>query len=205
MSNYHKIKAIINSTHNYSEVVHGITEGVLSLFRMNVIKIKSIAEDFIIMLLKPKENTVEIKNSTVNTSLWIKTSLEHSVTKIINDLTTYAIMFTSLNSSNLKIINSVATLLLFILHGEGISEIQNTFEHFLSITVNPQETICCTENDEIDISLNLLSNPTEQIISIDNPNVNASAWYFTKLEAMSGSLNAYYNQTIEDTGRKKVV
>ena len=40
-SNYHSIKAIINNSHGYSEMIHGITAYTQGLFRANVIKIKN--------------------------------------------------------------------------------------------------------------------------------------------------------------------
>ena len=40
---------------------------------------------------------------------------------------------------------------------------------------------------------------------VKNNEVHGAAYFFIKLEAMAGGLNAYYNQTIEDTGRKKIV
>ena len=42
-------------------------------------------------------------------------------------------------------------------------------------------------------------------INFTNGKVDISASYLTRLKMMSGSLNAYYNQTISDTGRKKVI
>ena len=35
-SNYHSIKAIINNSHGYSEMIHGITAYTQGLFRANV-------------------------------------------------------------------------------------------------------------------------------------------------------------------------
>ena len=40
-SNYHSIKAIIDNSHSYSEMIHGITAYTQGLFRANVIKIKN--------------------------------------------------------------------------------------------------------------------------------------------------------------------
>ena len=205
MSNYHKIKAFIGNKHNYSEVVHGITEGVLSIFRRNVIKIKSVVDAIVIMILKPDKNIIEIGNNPVDTSLSITGKLNPSEIKIRNSISTQAIMTAFLNQSKIKIKNSIITCILFLLKGNSVIEVQNSLEHTLNIPLNTESTVVSVENDDINANLNIELQPEEQVVSIDNPIVNAEAWFFTRLEAMSGSLNAYYNQTIENTGRKKVV
>ena len=42
-------------------------------------------------------------------------------------------------------------------------------------------------------------------INFTNGKVNMSAGYLIRLKMMSGSLNSYYNQTISETGRKKII
>ena len=205
MSNYHKIKAFIENKHKYTEVVHGITEGVLSIFRRNVVKIKSVVDAIVIMLLKPDKNTIKIKNIPVDTSLSITGKLNRSDIKIKNDFIANVIMMAFLKPSKIKVVNSIVSYLLFVLRGNGIIEVQNSLEHTLNIPLNTESTVVSVENDDINANLNIELQPEEQVVSIDNPIVNAEAWFFTRLEAMSGSLNAYYNQTIENTGRKKVV
>lgn len=205
MSNYHKIKAFIGNKHNYNEVVHGITEGVLSIFRRNVIKIKSVVDAIIIMILKPDKNIIEIGNNPVDTSLGITGKLNQSEIKIKNSLSVQAIMTAFLNQSKIKIKSSIITCILFLLKGSSVIEVQNNLEHILNIPLNTENTTVSIENKDIEANLNIELQPEWQIISVDNPSVNADAWFFVRLEAMSGSLNAYYNQTIENTGRKKVV
>ena len=62
------------------------------------------------------------------------------------------------------------------------------------------------ENNEIHTQIKVLNESNdENKINFENGKVNMSASYLTQLKMMSGSLNAYYNQTISDTGRKKVI
>ena len=42
-------------------------------------------------------------------------------------------------------------------------------------------------------------------ISIENPPVNSTAWYFLKLGNLSGTLGEIKNEPIETLGRRKVI
>ena len=70
-SNYHSIKAIINNSHGYSEMIHGITAYTQGLFRANVIKIKNTVVTKLRLGLKTKPNVIKISTKTVDASLKI--------------------------------------------------------------------------------------------------------------------------------------
>ena len=62
------------------------------------------------------------------------------------------------------------------------------------------------KNSEVHTQIDIFNESNEDNkINFANGKVNMSASYLTRLKMMSGSLNAYYNQTISETGRKKVI
>ena len=68
-SNYHSIKAIINNSHGYSEMIHGITAYTQGLFRANVIKIKNTVVTKLRLGLKTKPNVIKISTDRKSTRL----------------------------------------------------------------------------------------------------------------------------------------
>lgn len=204
-SNYHNIRAIINNVHNYSETIYGATEYTRSLFRANVIKIKNSIEIKLRIKSKPDENVIKIYSAPVDAKLKIQAKLENNNVYVKNSVLNYILSRISPNESIIKIFNSMYIYVTKVFKIKNDIYIDNSFDYSLYENVKVEENVIKIENSEIELLNRMNVQPKENQISIQNPDVNAAAWYFIRLEAMSGGLNAYYNQTISDTGRKKVV
>ena len=62
------------------------------------------------------------------------------------------------------------------------------------------------KNNEVHTQIDIFNESNEDNkINFTNGKVNMSASYLIRLKMMSGSLNSYYNQTISETGRKKII
>ena len=62
------------------------------------------------------------------------------------------------------------------------------------------------KNNEVHTQIDIFNESNEDNkINFTNGKVNMSASYLIRLKMMSGSLNSYYNQTISETGKKKII
>ena len=213
-NNFHEIKAVISNSQWLSVSFYGMAERIQGMmdnrikFKNLVVKAKLYFQTKaqntnikitnsklgIIMLsvLKPKENIIKIKNE-VSTKLisLIKAKEENKITFFNKPIQKLAILFVSNPKENeFKFENSKPeTNALFCVKLENNEFlIDNNNKEGLHSTISLRNNI-----------------GQENKFSFQNSSVNASASYFMKLEAMSGSLNAYYNQTLNDTGRKKIL
>lgn len=205
-SNYHKIKAIVNNIHNYSEVIYGALGSIQSIFRTNVINVKNTIEtklriklngnNLIKITSKPVDTMLKINSNTNDNRIIVKTEITH-------DLLSKMIA----NTSNIKVINSLLLYIAKIVNITNRIDIKNNLQHVLKIKIKPSNDHNIEIQDSINphVNIGLYTSENQNNIVISQPNVNAEAWFFVRLEAMSGGLNSYYNQTINDTGRKKVV
>lgn len=205
-SNYHKIKAIVNNIHNYSEVIYGALGSIQSIFRTNVINVKNTIEtklriklngnNLIKITSKPVDTLLKINSNTNDNRIIVKTEITH-------DLLSKMVA----NTSNIKVINSLLLYIAKIVNITNRIDIKNNLQHVLKIKMKPSNDHNIEIQDSINphVNIGLYTSEDQNNIVISQPNVNAEAWFFVRLEAMSGGLNSYYNQTINDTGRKKVV
>lgn len=205
-SNYHKIKAVVNNIHNYSEVIYGALGSIQSIFRTNVINVKNTIEtklriklngnNLIKITSKPVDTLLKINSNTNDNRIIVKTEITH-------DLLSKMVA----NTSNIKVINSLLLYIAKIVNITNRIDIKNNLQHVLKIKMKPSNDHNIEIQDSINphVNIGLYTSEDQNNIVISQPNVNAEAWFFVRLEAMSGGLNSYYNQTINDTGRKKVV
>ena len=204
-SNYHNIRAIINNVHNYSEMIYGATEYTKSLFRTNVIKIKNSIETKLHIISKTDENVIKIYSSPVDTNLKVQGKLDDNNVYVKNSVLNNILSSIKANESVIKIFNSMYVYITKFFKSNNDIYVDNSFDYSLYENTDVEENIVEIKNSEIEPVNNLNVQSEENQVSVQNPDVNVAAWYFIRLEAMSGGLNAYYNQTISDTGRKKVV
>jgi hypothetical protein len=200
------IKAIINNSHNFIEVVYGINEYVASLFRQNNIRVQNSFSTIMTLKSKIKEQTFQIGNSFIFCAREIFKPKINEI-KINNDIHTKLHIYERLEESALQVYNSFIIYIRKVINSEHTVYVKNSIEK-----QNLDIPFCIEENNKIvvmnsDIDIQIRQNGQyqETELKIENNNVNAAAWYFTRLETMSGSINNYYYKTIEATGRTKVV
>ena len=112
------------------------------------------------------------------------------------------------NTSFIKIKNSIKTALKAILKPR-INNVAFSNSKFLTRVLflfhaKSRNEIKFDDDSTFLIRENVKSNEDNKI-NFTNGKVNMSAGYLIRLKMMSGSLNSYYNQTISETGRKKIV
>ena len=202
-SNYHSIKAIINNSHGYSEMIHGITAYTQGLFRANVIKIKNTVVTKLRLGLKTKPNVIKISTKTVDTSLKIYPKITENNIVVKNNFLNKLMVKLHPSESNLKIVN---TLWIYIAKvSEIINEvkIKNDVKHNVAIPEKVKDSFIFdgVANTSVSSVLRIANND----ISIENPPVNSAAWYFLKLGNLSGTLGEIPNESIETLGRKKAI
>lgn len=204
-SNFHQIKAFIHNIHEYSETIYGAAGYTMGLFKINTIKIKNSIKAVLLMFFKLRENEIRINNNPVDANLGINGKLEKEPIYVENKLRAYLISkLNAFEPSNIQVVNSLVLFIAKVLKCEQELAINNSLSHSVNIkSASEKNDIYIGDSVKTITDINVESE--NQTIQVDNPNVNASSWYFVRLEAMSGSLNAYYNQTIENTSRKKVV
>lgn len=205
-SNYHKIKAIVNNIHNYSEVIYGALGSIQSIFRTNVINVKNTIETKLRIKLNGN-NLIKITSKPVDTLLKINSKTNDNRIIVKNEITHDLLSKMVANTSNIKVINSLLLYIAKIVNITNRINIKNNLHHVLKIKIKPSNDNNIVIQNSIDphVNIGLYTSEDQNDIVISQPSVNAEAWFFVRLEAMSGGLNSYYNQTINDTGRKKVV
>lgn len=203
-SNYHSIKAIINNSHGYSEMIHGITAYTQGLFRANVIKIKNTVVTKLRLGLKTKPNVIKISTKTVDTSLKIYPKITENNIIVKNNFLNKLMVKLHPSESNLKIVNTFWIYIAKISEIINEVKIKNDVKHNVAIPEKVKDNSIIFDgvaNTSVSSVLRIANND----ISIENPPVNSTAWYFLKLGNLSGTLGEIPNEPIETLGRKKVI
>ena len=203
-SNYHSIKAIINNSHGYSEMIHGITAYTQGLFRANVIKIKNTVVTKLRLGLKTKPNIIKISTKTVDTSLKIYHKITENNIVVKNNLLNKLMVKLHPSESNLKIVNTFWIYIAKVSEIINEVKIKNDVKHNVAIPEKVKDNSIIFDgvaNTSVGSVLRIANND----ISIENPPVNSMAWYFLKLGNLSGTLGEIPNEPIETLGRKKVI
>jgi hypothetical protein len=93
------------------------------------------------------------------------------------------------------------------IHGASrYTQLVNTSSLSLSEKLKIDNNEIQLKNNEVHTQIGIFNEPNEDNeINFTNGKVNMSASYLIRLKMMSGSLNSYYNQTISETGRKKII
>ena len=203
-SNYHSIKAIINNSHGYSEMIHGITAYTQGLFRANVIKIKNTVVTKLRLGLKTKPNIIKISTKTVDTSLKIYPKITENNIVVKNNFLNKLMVKLHPSESNLKIVNTFWIYIAKVSEIINEVKIKNDVKHNVAIPEKVKDNSIIFDgvaNTSVGSVLRIANND----ISIENPSVNSTAWYFLKLGNLSGTLGEIPNEPIETLGRKKVI
>ena len=203
-SNYHSIKAIINNSHGYSEMIHGITAYTQGLFRANVIKIKNTVVTKLRLGLKTKPNVIKISTKTVDASLKIYPKITENNIVVKNNFLNKLMVKLHPSESNLKIINTFWIYIAKVSEIINEVKIKNDVKHNVAIPEKVKDNSIIFDgvaNTSVGSVLRIANND----ISIENPPVNSTAWYFLKLGNLSGTLGEIKNEPIETLGRRKVI
>lgn len=203
-SNYHSIKAIINNSHGYSEMIHGITAYTQGLFRANVIKIKNTVVTKLRLGLKTKPNVIKISTKTVDASLKIYPKITENNIVVKNNFLNKLMVKLHPSESNLKIVNTFWIYIAKVSEIINEVKIKNDVKHNVAIPEKVKDNSIIFDgvaNTSVGSVLRIANND----ISIENPPVNSTAWYFLKLGNLSGTLGEIPNEPIETLGRKKVI
>lgn len=203
-SNYHSIKAIINNSHGYSEMIHGITAYTQGLFRANVIKIKNTVVTKLRLGLKTKPNVIKISTKTVDTSLKIYPKITENNIIVKNNFLNKLMVKLHPSESNLKIVNTFWIYIAKISEIINEVKIKNDVKHNVAIPEKVKDNSIIFDgvaNTSVSSVLRIANND----ISIENPPVNSAAWYFLKSGNLSGTLGEIPNESIETLGRKKAI
>ena len=202
-SNYHSIKAIINNSHGYSEMIHGITAYTQGLFRANVIKIKNTVVTKLRLGLKTKPNVIKISTKTVDTSLKIYPKITENNIIVKNNFLNKLMVKLHPSESNLKIVNTFWIYIAKVSEIINELKIKNDVKHNVAIPEKVKDSFIFdgVANTSVSSVLRIANND----ISIENPPVNSAAWYFLKLGNLSGTLGEIPNESIETLGRKKAI
>lgn len=203
-SNYHSIKAIINNSHGYSEMIHGITAYTQGLFRANVIKIKNTVVTKLRLGLKTKPNVIKISTKTVDASLKIYPKITENNIVVKNNFLNKLMVKLHPSESNLKIVNTFWIYIAKVSEIINEVKIKNDVKHNVAIPEKVKDNSIIFDgvaNTSVGSVLRIANND----ISIENPPVNSMAWYFLKLGNLSGTLGEIPNEPIETLGRRKVI
>ena len=203
-SNYHSIKAIINNSHGYSEMIHGITAYTQGLFRANVIKIKNTVVTKLRLVLKTKPNVIKISTKTVDASLKIYPKITENNIVVKNNFLNKLMVKLHPSESNLKIVNTFWIYIAKVSEIINEVKIRNDVKHNVAIPEKVKDNSIIFDgvaNTSVGSVLRIANND----ISIENPPVNSMAWYFLKLGNLSGTLGEIKNEPIETLGRRKVI
>ena len=204
-SNYHNIRAIINNVHNYSEMIYGATEYTKSLFRANVIKIKNSIETKLHIISKTDENVIKIYSSPVDTKLKVQGKLDDNNVYVKNSVLNNIFSSIKTNESVIKIFNSIYVYITKYLKSNNDIYVDNSFGYSLYENADVEENIVEIKNSEIEPVNNLNVQSEENQVSVQNPDINAAAWYFLTIGSISGTLGNLEAEPIGTLGRKKVI
>lgn len=209
--NYHILSSKISDRQTFREYIHGASR-YTQLVNTSFIKIKNSIKTALRAILKPRTNNVAFNNSKFLTRvLFLFHAKSRNEIKFDDDST--FLIRENVKSKEENVINvdnqnvhSIVSEKIEQKNHSGIV-VQNINS---SLSLNEElkidESDVQFENNEIHTQIKVLNESNdENKINFENGKVNMSASYLTQLKMMSGSLNAYYNQTISDTGRKKVI
>ena len=202
--NYHAIKTIINNSHNFSEMVYGITSYTHGLFKANIIKIKNTASAKLSLKSKTHNNIIQITTKDVNTSLKIHPNLNINNIIIKNTILNKILKIIYTHETFLIITNTLWMYISKVAEIKNKLSIINDTKH--GVVIQKKENLnSIVIDDDVDITLKSKVRIITNNIEIKNPPINSSAWYFLKLGNLSGTLGEVSSGTLDNFGRKKVI
>ena len=211
--NYHIFSSKISDRQTFREYIHGASR-YTQLVNTSFIKIKNSIKTALKAILKPRINNVAFSNSKFLTRVLFLFHAKSRNEIKFDDDSTFLIRenVKSKEENTIKIENKNTSSFIVskIIKSKNNSDIVvqgNNSSLLLSekLKIDNNNNIQ-VKNNEVHMQIGVFNKSNEDNkINFTNGKVNMSAGYLIRLKMMSGSLNSYYNQTISETGRKKIV
>lgn len=211
--NYHILSSKISDRQTFREYIHGASR-YTQLVNTSFIKIKNSIKTALKAILKPRINNVAFSNSKFLTRVLFLFHAKSRNEIKFDDDSTFLIRenVKSKEENTIKIENKNTSSFIVskIIKSKNNSDIvvQGNNSSFLlseKLKIDNNNNIQ-VKNNEVHMQIGVFNKSNEDNkINFTNGKVNMSAGYLIRLKMMSGSLNSYYNQTISETGRKKIV
>ena len=209
--NYHILSSKISDRQTFREYIHGASR-YTQLVNTSFIKIKNSIKTTLRAILKPRTNNVAFNNSKFLTRVLLLFHAKSRNEIKFDDDSTFLIRenVKCKEENTIKIENkNTSSIVSERIESKNDSDIvvQNNNS---SLSLNEKLKIDNNDiqfkNNEVHTQIDIFNESNEDNkINFANGKVNMSAGYLLQLKMMSGSLNSYYNQTILETGRKKIV
>lgn len=211
--NYHILSSKISDRQTFREYIHGASR-YTQLVNTSFIKIKNSIKTALKAILKPRINNVAFSNSKFLTRVLFLFHAKSRNEIKFDDDSTFLIRenVKSKEENTIKIENKNTSSFIVskIIKSKNNSDIVvqgNNSSLLLSekLKIDNNNNIQ-VKNNEVHMQIGVFNKSNEDNkINFTNGKANMSAGYLIRLKMMSGSLNSYYNQTISETGRKKIV
>ena len=209
--NYHILSSKISDRQTFREYIHGASR-YTQLVNTSFIKIKNSIKTALKAILKPRTNNVAFNNSKFLTRVLFLFHAKSRNEIKFDDDSTFLIRenVKSKEENTIKIENkNTSSTVSERIESKNDSDIvvqNNNSSLSLSEKLKIDNNNIQVKNNEVHTQIDIFNESNEDNkINFTNGKVNMYASYLTRLKMMSGSLNAYYNQTISETGRKKVI
>lgn len=210
--NYHILSSKISDRQTFREYIHGASR-YTQLVNTSFIKIKNSIKTALKAILKPRINNVAFSNSKFLTRVLFLFHAKSRNEIKFDDDSTFLIRenVKSKEENTIKIENKNTSSFIVskIIKSKNNSDIVvqgNNSSLSLSEKLKIDNNEIQLKNNEAHTQIDIFNESNEDNkINFTNGKVNMSASYLIRLKMMSGSLNSYYNQTISETGRKKII
>ena len=209
--NYHILSSKISDRQTFREYIHGASR-YTQLVNTSFIKIKNSIKTALKAILKPRTNNVAFNNSKFLTRVLFLFHAKSRNEIKFDDDSTFLIRenVKSKEENTIKIENkNTSSTVSERIESKNDSDIvvqNNNSSLSLSEKLKIDNNNIQLKNNEVHTQIDIFNESNEDNkINFANGKVNMSAGYLLQLKMMSGSLNSYYNQTISETGRKKVI
>jgi hypothetical protein len=210
--NYHILSSKISDRQTFREYIHGASR-YTQLVNTSFIKIKNSIKTALKAILKPRINNVAFSNSKFLTRVLFLFHAKSRNEIKFDDDSTFLIRenVKSKEENTIKIENKNTSSFIVskIIKSKNNSDIVvqgNNSSLSLSEKLKIDNNEIQLKNNEVHTQIDIFNESNEDNkINFTNGKVNMSASYLIRLKMMSGSLNSYYNQTISETGRKKII
>ena len=209
--NYHILSSKISDRQTFREYIHGASR-YTQLVNTSFIKIKNSIKTALRAILKPRTNNVAFNNSKFLTRVLLLFHAKSRNEIKFDDDSTFLIRenVKSKEENTIKIKNkNTSSIVSERIESKNDSDIvvqNNNSSLSLSEKLKIDNNEIQLKNNEVHTQIDIFNESNEDNkINFANGKVNMSAGYLLQLKMMSGSLNSYYNQTISETGKKKVI
>ena len=212
--NYHILSSKISDRQTFREYIHGASR-YTQLVNTSFIKIKNSIKTALKAILKPRINNVAFSNSKFLTRVLFLFHAKSRNEIKFDDDSTFLIRenVKSKEENTIKIENKNTSSFIVskIIKSKNNSDIVvqgNNSSLLLSekLKIDNNNNNIQVKNNEVHMQIGVFNKSNEDNkINFTNGKVNMSAGYLIRLKKMNGSLNSYYNQTISETGRKKII